>query len=204
MAEGRRKVHGWWSMDKKIQAVTTYLAVGNSKTVEALTGIPSGTVRKWRTEPWWIEIEGQIREEEALETNAKLKRIVEKSLDLVMDRLENGDIIWNPKSGEVERRPAYLKDLSKVMNDTMDRQDMLRKISGARQEKPALDGQLKALAEEFAKIVKGDTHAVHEERKEGLQEGEREVQLEAGREEEAGGEECSQGQDGESGESPQG
>jgi len=185
-------------MDKKIQAVTTYLAVGNSKTVEALTGIPSGTVRKWRTEPWWIEIEGQIREEEALETNAKLKRIVEKSLDLVMDRLENGDIIWNPKTGSVERRPAYLKDLSKVMNDTMDRQDMLRKISGARQEKPALDGQLKLLAEEFAKIVKGDTHAVHDERKEGLQEGEREVQLEAGREEEEGSEECSSGQDGES------
>jgi hypothetical protein len=200
-----RKQHGWWSESKKLEAVTTYLAVGSSKMVEAITGIPAGTIRKWRTEPWWRELEGLLREENALETNSKLKRIVDKSLDQVMDRLENGDIIWNPKTGAIERRPAYLKDVAKVMHDAMDRQAILTKITGSDEAKPKLDAQLKELAAEFAKIVRGDKpDAVHEERKEGLQEGEREVQLEARGEEEEGGEESRESGDGESGESTQG
>jgi hypothetical protein len=117
-----------------------------------------------------------------------------------MDRLENGDIIWNPKTGEIERRPAYLKDVAKVMHDAMDRQAILTKITGQDESKPKLDTQLKELAAEFARIVQGGKDAVHEKREAGLQEGEREVQLETVGDQEEGGEECSSGGDGESGE----
>jgi hypothetical protein len=58
----KRKQHGWWSESKKLEAVTTYLAVGNSKMVEAITRIPAGTIRKWRTEGWWHELEGLLKE----------------------------------------------------------------------------------------------------------------------------------------------
>lgn len=150
-----------WSWDKRVQVVTTYLALGNASMVEAVTKVPAGTVRQWRTQDWWKDLEGQLMEERALELNGKLKRIVDKSLDMVMDRLDNGDISYNPKTGEFTRRPAYLKDLNKTLGDALDKQVLLQKFQKPAEAKQDITNQLKELAREFAAIVKGQDNVTN-------------------------------------------
>jgi hypothetical protein len=150
-----RKQHKWYSPDKKAEVVTAYLALGNAHLVEALTKVPSGTIRSWKTEQWWKDIEATIRDEENLALDSKLTRVVGKTLDLLEDRLENGDFMYDPKKGQLIRKPVNANDLNKIASDSFDRRQVLRT---KREEKEVntvnISDHLVALAEQFVKIAK--------------------------------------------------
>lgn len=176
--------NGVWSDEKKIEVVTAYLALGKAPMVEAVTGVPAGTIRKWRMEDWWKEIEGLLRDENGLELNSKLAKIVNKSLDLVLDRIENGELRLT-EDGKAKRVPVALRDAARVANDTIDRQALIAKVlSPAKSEQVSLDSQIKKLAEEFAKFVKGAPDGTE------LQGRVSEVPLQAGADQEQGGAQC--------------
>lgn len=168
---------------KKIEVVTTYLALGKAPMVEAVTGVPRGTIRIWKMQPWWKELESEIRNEETLELDAKLSKIVNKSLDLVADRLDNGDFMYDPKSGKVKRIPVKMRDAERVSSNLIDKRQLIRKnpVEKAMQQQQFEDRLLK-LAEQFAefalgkkaepRVIEGEViNAVHDQREEGLQEG---------------------------------
>jgi hypothetical protein len=154
-----------------VEVITAYIALGKSNLVEAVTGVPPGTVRQWKTQDWWRELEYQLRDEGNLELDAKLKKIVNKSLDGVLDRLEHGDFFYDVKTGRIDRMPAKLRDIAKVSADAIDKSVLLQKFTRKVEETPKLDDHLKKLAAEFAAIIQGTANAVHDQRKEGLQEG---------------------------------
>lgn len=190
-----------WSMDKKVEVVSQYLILGNMRQVSAITGVKYDLMRKWKGQPWWQELEREIRATQNIEMDVKLSKIVEKSLDATLDRVENGDFIYDQKSGEVRRKPAALRDVHRVAVDTLAKRELLRDGAGTRKETTqiSMEEQLKALAMEMAKWFDKEKHpvieleevedAVYEEREEGLQEGERAVQQQARSSEEEGGEE---------------
>lgn len=159
LAVGRlKKVHkpnGTWAPEKKIEVVTKWLALGNLRQVSEDTGVDYGLVRKWRTEPWWMEIEAEIKASRHTQVDNKLSRIVDKSLELLQDRLENGDFILNQKTGEVMRKPVALKDVNKVAVDMLTRQVAQEKLQVTvkdTNQKQTIQDQLKMLADEFAKF----------------------------------------------------
>lgn len=198
-----QKQAGWWPYEKRVEVISAYIATGSSKLVEGLTGVPHGTVRQWRCQDWWKELETQLRTEGNLELDAKLKKLVDKSIDAVMDRIENGEFIFNVKTGKVERIPAKLRDVAKVAADAIDKSVLLQKFTRNVEDVPKLDDHLKKLAQEFANIIKGTQDAIHDRRQERLQEG-----VELGTQEQAqpsegpSGEEWGESQDvGESGQS---
>lgn len=174
-----------WPEKKKIEAVTTYLALGKFPFVAQVTGIPLETLRTWKKQEWWSDLESQIRTEENQELDTKLSKIVNKSLDVVVDRLENGEFYMD-KTGKVHRVPVKLKDATKVTSDLLDRRSLIRK-EPARQlaeKQESVNERLLSLAEQFAaialgkdprkaeKIIEGEIiDAIPEERKEGLQQG---------------------------------
>ena len=87
------------------------------------------------------------------------------------NRLENGEIVLNNKTGELIRKPVAMKDAAKVATDFMTRQQVLRKDET---EKPqvsqqSVTDQLAALAMEFAKwqkVSSAKTEAIDIESKE--------------------------------------
>ena len=103
---------------------------------------------------WWKELEGVLREEEHSTLDSKLRKVVEKSLDLVMDRLDNGDFVFDQKSGQCVRKPVNLKDVHKVSVETIDRREILKKFSVKAIAKPSLETHVAQLAEEFAKFTR--------------------------------------------------
>lgn len=191
-----------WPIEKKIEVVSQYLVLGDMKLVGAVTGVSHGVIRQWKIQPWWKELEAEIRASQNIEMDTKLSKIVEKSLDAVLDRVENGDFIYDQKSGEIRRRPASLRDIHRVSVDMIDKRELLRGNDVKKEvAQIGVEEQLKLLAQEFAKWVDKKDHpvidlievedAVYEEREAGLQEGERPLQQSPGDSEEEGGEESS-------------
>jgi hypothetical protein len=156
--------HKYWPIEKKIEVVSQYLVLGDMKLVAAVTGVSHGVVRQWKIQPWWPELEKEIRATQNIEMDTKLSRIVDKSLDAVLDRLENGDFVLNKKTGELARQPAALKDVHRVSTDMISKRELLRGNATERKEvtQVSVDEHLKLLAQEFAKWVGKDKPPVIE------------------------------------------
>lgn len=108
---------------------------------------------------------------------------MDKALDSVMDRLENGEFIYDEKTGKVKRVPAKMRDTNKVLTDMIDKRALIKKVNKPQEETKAITADhLVRLAEAFAKFTTGKEK---EERPATVYEGEAEevfeqLQLEPG------------------------
>ena len=123
--------------------------------VSIATGISANTIRTWKTQDWWRELEGIIKEEEGTEQSVKLRGIVDKTLNIIADRLENGDFQYDPKTGGLIRRPVLLRDAGKVGMDVWVRKEALDVLKIQKLKQPSIEESLKRIADEFAKLAKG-------------------------------------------------
>jgi hypothetical protein len=203
---GKRKPAGklgWYSDAQKLEAVKTYLITGNHAMTARMLGMHEQTLYFWRREPWWKEIESELRLQDDLQLSERLKKIVSKTFDAVEDRLEHGDWVYDQKTGELRRKHVSMKDAHKVGLDLLNKRHLMmdRIVNGLPSEQQ--EDKLLKLAEKFAELVtkknneartvdvedvetKEDQDAVHDEWEEGLQEGEPLVQLEAGTDQSSG------------------
>lgn len=153
MSDKSHKTGEWWSDNKRIEVVTTYLALGKIPLVAVTTNVPEGTIRQWRTQPWWKEIELAIQTASDQELDTKLAKRIDKALDVIWDRLNNGDFLYDPKTGEFIRKPVNMKEVNKVMVDMMDKRLLIRKQPKEMQSQEAIADILKNLAKEFASMA---------------------------------------------------
>ncbi len=168
----------WWSPSQKLEAVQAHIVFGKAPLVEAATGIPRGTIAQWRTQDWWKELESELRSEDDIELSGRLKKTLDKSLDIVLDRLESGDFVYNQKDGTLMRKPVSMRDAHQVTKDLIDKRRVLDNKPTQITENRVED-RLLVLAkkfEEFAlsfkkeeKVVEHEPleieDAIHEERK---------------------------------------
>lgn len=180
---------GHWKEAKRIEAVTTYLSTGNLTETGRLTGVPLKTMEQWKTSDWWKEMEKKIRSDEEQHLDAKLTKIIDKTLEKLVDSIENGEHIYDQRTGQIKRMPAKMRDLNNAFNTILDKRQLIRKQPTKIVEQQNTATQLQNLADQFAKFVnqkviepepihyiEGDTviqqedgsYAIHDERKEGL------------------------------------
>lgn len=151
---------------KRIEVVTTYLALGKAPLVEVVTGVPRQTIRMWKTMPWWKDIENEIRADDDAELDSRVSKIIDRALDTVVDRIDHGDFILDSRSGQVKRVPVKMKDAHKVSTDLIDKRNLLRGKPTSRVEKITVDDVMNKLAETFsawAKLTKPDERVVEGE-----------------------------------------
>ena len=154
MSDSNHKGKEWWSDAKRIEVVTTWLALGKCPLVSACTGVPEGTIRQWRTQPWWKELELSIQTDTDQELDSKLSKRIDRALDVVLDRLENGDFMYDPKTSQFVRKPVNMKDTNRVMVDMVDKRMLIRKQPRDVQSQEAVGDILKNLAKEFEQMAK--------------------------------------------------
>lgn len=154
MSDSNHKEGEWWSDAKRIEVVTTWLALGKIPLVANCTGVPEGTIRQWRTQPWWKELEISILTETDQELDAKLAKRIDKALDVIFDRLENGDFMFDPRTSTFIRKPVNMKDTNRVLMDMVDKRLLLRKQPKEQQSQEAVGDILKNLAKEFEAMAK--------------------------------------------------
>lgn len=198
-----------WSDSQKLEAVQTYLMLGSVRMTSAALKIPEVTLKLWRSSAWWKDLESELKIQDELQLSTRLKKIAEKSFAAVEDRLEHGNFVFDQKTGKIRRIPVNLKDAHKVAIESIQQQELIAN----KHVEVANDGQvldkLEQLAAKFAEmatdkfkqiqdeprtvemvdIVDNDEEedyddAIHDWGETGLQEREREVQLQAERTEE--------------------
>lgn len=140
-----------WGDEKRIQTVSTYLATGSGITTAAIVGVPVATIRQWRLQPWWDEVETELQREDDAGMDVKLRKIVDKSLDLLMDRLDNGDLVY--VDGDLIRKPVNALTVTKVSDVIMNKRDLLKKKKHTEVVQETLSDHLALLATKFAEFV---------------------------------------------------
>ena len=149
------KLHGNAYPEKKRIEVATAHAMGLSSTmISAATGVQAQTVRFWRMQDWFKDLVEEIRREDDNTVDAKLTNLVSKSLDVITDRLENGDFMFDQKSGSFVRKPISAQVVNKIADTMFDKRNLLRgkptSISGKQEQ---ITDRLAKLAIEFERFV---------------------------------------------------
>lgn len=172
-----------YSAEKRIDVVTKWLALGNLRLVAELTGVSYGLIRAWKMQPWWADLVAEIKASRDIQVDNKLSKIVDRALDTVQDQLENGELKYNRKTGDVLRVPVSALTANKIANDMLTRQvdiSQKRVDESAAYKTEKIEDTLKMLALEFAKFNTKRTivvqsqeieDAVYAQREAGLQKG---------------------------------
>lgn len=150
--EGRKR---HWSDSQKTEAVTTYLILGSLKLVSGTLKIPLPTLNVWKASEWWKQMENDLKIQEDLQLSARMKKIIDRSYDVVEDRLEKGDFVYDQKTGTMRRKPVSMKDAHKVAMDLVEKKEHLvdRHIAGESVTTDKIEKTLSDLAASFAKIA---------------------------------------------------
>jgi hypothetical protein len=145
---------GRYTWEKKYSAVAIYLQCGSLRETEQQSSVPVPTLENWRKSSWWDDLVNQIQTAQSTKQNNKLTHLINKSLGIIDDRLENGELILNNKTGELVRKPVGIRDATRAASELMQRQVQLNKtIAVENIQKQTVDETLKFLAQEFAKMV---------------------------------------------------
>lgn len=149
------KLH--WSDSQKLETVKTYLILGNLTLTASSLKIPYETVKTWKKSEWWKTIEQELMVQEDLQLGDRLKKIVNKSYDVIEDRMANGDFVYDQKTGEMRRKPVNMKDAHKVGLDLQVRRDELvrRHVEGDTITADKIEKTLLDLAKRFEDIANG-------------------------------------------------
>lgn len=147
-----------WSDKQKMDACSTYLLTGSWAATSAATTIPVDTIKKWGASQWWKDMEEEVRRASRIETHGKLKRILDKSMAHLEDRLDHGDFVYNSKTGKIQRRPIPARTLSTVVSNSVDKAVLLEKLQTApTQNQDQISTRLAKIQEEFQKFSKART-----------------------------------------------
>lgn len=128
--------------------------------VEAVTGVPRQTIRIWKMQQWWKDLEKEILQDEEQELDAKLSKIIDKSLDAVTERIQNGEFILDSRTGTIKRVPVRLRDVHKVAIDLVDKRNLIRGKPTSITERISTEDVIRKLAEEFKSFIKGTDERV--------------------------------------------
>ena len=146
---------GWWPEAKKIEAVTAAMSTGSLPIAASITKVPLDTIKTWKKQQWWKDLEQQIHDEDNQELDSKYTKIIRKTLDVIDDRIENGNFQFDPKTGRVLRIPVNLRDTHRVMSDLVNQRRVIRKEPTEQIHSETVNDKLLKLAETFAQMALG-------------------------------------------------
>lgn len=134
----------------------TLIAHGTPKTTSCkLTGISIHTLHKWCREPWYDQAVEIIRDKLDEELDAALTGIAHKATTAVIDRLDNGDWVFD-RSGNQVRKPISAKDAMLVAGISYDKRALKRGKPTSISEATSEEDRLTKLAQKFKKMAGGD------------------------------------------------
>lgn len=172
-----KEANGRYTWEKKYSVVAIFMQTGSQRETAKLAEIPETTVENWRKMPWWQQLVEDVKNSDITKLDNQLTKLINKSLAVIEDRLDNGEQVLNNKTGKLMNKPVGIREATQAATALMQRQVQLHKNTVEQAiQKQTVQDTLKALATEFAKwtkqketIVLEETEdAIYEERKEGL------------------------------------
>ena len=149
------KVHkkGQWTRNQKLQAVSTYLMLGNMAQTAIVTGIPLPTLKLWKQHDWFNEYVLQLKTEDIQQMDSNLKRVVDKALKAVEDRIDYGDAVFDQKTGAIVKLPIKANVALKISTELLTKQEKINNAPVREELEKTIDQRLLKLSEEFARFA---------------------------------------------------
>lgn len=142
-----------WTQQQKLQAVSTYLMLGNMVETAAVTGISINTLNTWRYQDWFKEFSLKLQAEDVQEMDSKMKRIVGKALKAVEDRIDLGDAQYDQRTGDIVRVPVKAHVALKISTELLTKRERLNDKPVKQEIEKTIDDRLAKLSEEFARFA---------------------------------------------------
>lgn len=150
---------GFYTDKKKVEALTVYAITGNIAEVERLTGVTRHSFKKWQQEEWYKEALDELRSENDSVFDASFTKIIEKLINSINDRVDNGDHVVL-RNGDIIRKPVSLRDVIGAMMITIDKRQLLRGKPTSRSESVSVENRLEKLVQHFESLAKKGRPAV--------------------------------------------
>lgn len=145
---------GHWSEKKQLEVVTTYLATGSTAETSRICNVPAKTIDSWRVKDWWSNLVTDIQGGEGQKQDNKMSKVIDRALDILMVRIEEGDYQYDQKTGRVVKIPLKARDLERVASGLFDKRQLIRKQpTNIKSDSLNQADRLLKLAEQFAKFA---------------------------------------------------
>lgn len=144
----------YYTIEKKTDAATLYCVYGDVNEVSKILDIPLSVLREWKEEPWWIEIQKKVFVEQNDRLSARISTVLDKAVDQISDRLDHGDTTYNPKTGEVTRKPVEARVLASLFETLSHQRRITRGEPTAISSKIGTDNRLEKLEQAFLRFSK--------------------------------------------------
>jgi hypothetical protein len=142
-----------FSMERRRQIVWDYMIEGNASKVARMHNIDGTTIGKWKKRDWWEDLMQEAHDLYEQQLRARMNKVIDKALEKTEERLENGDVIFDAKRGELVAVPVKAKDAATIAGIQYDKRrlslNLPTSIGGQSGSK-----QIEALADKFASLAK--------------------------------------------------
>lgn len=113
--------------------------------------VPLITCKKWKASDWWTNLVNDIQSGDGQKSDNKMSKAIDKALDLIMTRMEEGDYQYDQKTGRLVKVPLKARDLERVASGLFDKRQLIRKQpTSIKQSDLNQKDRLVQLAEQFA------------------------------------------------------
>jgi hypothetical protein len=150
--QGKPKIYRnplFFDQATKVDAATLYCVYGDVTEVSRLTDVPEKTLKEWKQEPWWFEVQKQVYVEQNEKLASQLSTTLTKTIEDLNERLTNGDYTYNPKTGEVTRKPIEARVVISIFDSLAHQRRITRGEPTNISAKVGVDDRLKRLEEAF-------------------------------------------------------
>lgn len=146
-----------YSDEVRESSVRLYLQERNLAEVARLLGIPHPLMKDWSKQEWFLERLSDLEIEQATKLSNELRSVTTDSIEIVKDRLKNGDAFFDQKKGEWIQKPVTAREAAKIATGFIDATVKVERPIRERQiqsdTKSSLDNIAKQF-QEFAKMMK--------------------------------------------------
>lgn len=141
-----------YTPEQIIQGCAYYVVLGNVNRAARFVGIPAQTIYDWTKKEWFKQLTKQVRDLKQDELDSKLTEIIMKGSELILDRIEHGDV--KVVNGEERRIGMGADILARVIGIAYDKRALSRGDPTSRTDSKGSQQEiLKALEDKFAQMV---------------------------------------------------
>lgn len=139
--------------EKRYEVAKALIATGNQRIAAEMTGISYDMIGHWKKQPWWPELYEEVKREHREVVQSKIGQLAVASLEIIEDRLQNGEYVLNNKTGEIIKKPVSIRDANQVMNNLLTQHTKLEELNHKETVvNETVSDVLNQLAKEFAKF----------------------------------------------------
>ena len=142
-----------FSLQLKTYTAMKYAVWGDVDEVSRQTNIPAEYIRQWKEEPWWIEIQKKVYVEQNEKLSSTISSVLDTAMAELVDRLENGDEVYDQKRGQFVKQKINAKTLTGLFTTLSQQRRLTRGEPTSISATTSVSDRLKGLEAAFIKFT---------------------------------------------------